>query len=157
MCNKGAGEDKHYCDMAVVAVVLKIKKKYGQGIRGLCRATVDIWVPATIIQGLRAAMLRPDVVHQLEDAQECSGIPSERTTARMEFHIGPRIPPMLLIFGHPVRRGVGRLEDLLVGLLLGLAINKSRQWTMEGVIMADCLPIFHAYVCARVSLGKEHD
>eukprot|EP00061_Rhincodon_typus_P017740 g46578.t1 len=65
--------------------------------------------------------------------------------------------PTLLIFGHPVWRGAGRSEDLLVGLLLGLAklaINRSRQQAVEGVIMADCLPLFRGYVHAWVSLEK---
>eukprot|EP00061_Rhincodon_typus_P018406 g47568.t1 len=31
------------------------------------------------------------------------------------------LQPMLLIFGHPVQRGADKTEDLLVGLLLGLA------------------------------------
>eukprot|EP00061_Rhincodon_typus_P006634 g27474.t1 len=66
---------------------------------------------------------------------------------------------MLLVFGHPVRRGAGRLENLLMGLLLGLArlaITRSRQQAMEGVILASCLPLLHGYVRARVSLEKEH-
>eukprot|EP00061_Rhincodon_typus_P017128 g45687.t1 len=126
------------------------------------RAAVDIWPTATSIQLLKTGVLGPDIVHQMEDAQACSEIPSARTPARTEFHIGPRIPylplgacasqpelhpeqrvvwigegqnggpyfllyfwlnfsPTLLIFRHPVRRGAGGSEDLLVGLLLGLA------------------------------------
>eukprot|EP00061_Rhincodon_typus_P009737 g33464.t1 len=67
--------------------------------------------------------------------------------------------PTLLIFGHLVQRGAGKLEDLLMGLLLGLAklvINRSKQRAMDGVIMADCLPRFHGYVRARAPLEKEH-
>eukprot|EP00061_Rhincodon_typus_P010959 g35626.t1 len=53
--------------------------------------------------------------------------------------------PMLLIFRHLVQRGAGRLEDLLVGLHLGLArlaIDRSRQQAMEGLISANCLSPF---------------
>eukprot|EP00061_Rhincodon_typus_P006406 g27017.t1 len=67
--------------------------------------------------------------------------------------------PTLLIFGYPVWRGVGRLVDLLVDLLLGLAklaIHRCRQWAMEGVVMTNCLPLFCGYVRAWVSLEKEH-
>eukprot|EP00061_Rhincodon_typus_P010851 g35446.t1 len=67
--------------------------------------------------------------------------------------------PMLLIFGHPVWRRVGRSKDFRVGRLLGLAklvINRFRQWAMEGVIIADCLPLFRGYVRAWVSLEKGH-
>eukprot|EP00061_Rhincodon_typus_P014802 g42104.t1 len=49
---------------------------------------------------------------------------------RFRLHLSP----MLLIFGHPVRRGAGRPDDLLVGLFLGLAklvINRSRQRAVE--------------------------
>eukprot|EP00061_Rhincodon_typus_P015107 g42603.t1 len=60
--------------------------------------------------------------------------------------------PTFLISGFPVQRGVGRMEDLLVGLLLGLAklaINRSRQQARKGVIMADCLPLY----CGNIELG----
>eukprot|EP00061_Rhincodon_typus_P006164 g26509.t1 len=73
--------------------------------------------------------------------------------------VGGQWGPTLLIFGHPVRRGVGRSEDLLMGLLMGLAkllINRSRQQATKGVIMAECLPLVRGYVCAQVSLEKEH-
>eukprot|EP00061_Rhincodon_typus_P018093 g47118.t1 len=65
---------------------------------------------------------------------------------------------MLLIIGHPVRRGVGRLEDLmsLPQGLAKLAINRSWQWAMEEVVTANCLLLFCDYVCAQVSLEKEH-
>eukprot|EP00061_Rhincodon_typus_P007598 g29446.t1 len=145
------------------------------------RAAVDVQLTATAIQCLKTAVLGPDVVHQLEDAQMYGGIPSARTPARTEFHIGPGIPYLpagacapqpelppehrpsplllvtlqLLIFGHQVRRGTGGSEDPLVGLLLGLAkliFNRSRQRAVEGFIYTDCLPLFRA----RVSLEKEH-
>eukprot|EP00061_Rhincodon_typus_P009728 g33446.t1 len=67
--------------------------------------------------------------------------------------------PMPLIFGHLVWRRAGRSEDFLTGLLLGLAklvINRFRQWAMEGVIIANCPPLFRGYVRARVSLEKGH-
>eukprot|EP00061_Rhincodon_typus_P010857 g35456.t1 len=67
--------------------------------------------------------------------------------------------PMLLIFGHLIWRGAGRLEELLMGLLLGLdklGINRSKQWAVGAVICADCLSLFHSYVRALVSLEKEH-
>eukprot|EP00061_Rhincodon_typus_P005044 g24031.t1 len=96
---------------------------------------VDIWFVATIIQRLKTVVLVPDVVHQLEDAQACGGIPS-----------------------YLVRRRAGRSEDLLVSLLLGLclAINRSRQQAVEGVVMVDCLPLFLGYMWAQVSLEREH-
>eukprot|EP00061_Rhincodon_typus_P015272 g42857.t1 len=62
------------------------------------------------------------------------------------------VRPRFLIFGHPAPRRVGRSEDLLMGLLLGLAklvINRSRQGAVEGVIMADCLPFFRGYIYAQ--------
>eukprot|EP00061_Rhincodon_typus_P015325 g42936.t1 len=93
------------------------------------RAAVDIQFVATIIQHLKTAVLRPNVVHQLKDTQVCGGIPSAR---------------------------VSRSEDLLVGLLLGLAklaINSSRQRAVEE---AECLPLFHGYNRAWVSLEMEH-
>eukprot|EP00061_Rhincodon_typus_P007673 g29608.t1 len=60
---------------------------------------------------------------------------------------------------HLMLRGVGRLEDLFMGLLLGLArlaINRSRQRTAEGIIYADCLTLFHGSVQGWVSLDREH-
>eukprot|EP00061_Rhincodon_typus_P013594 g40060.t1 len=57
--------------------------------------------------------------------------------------------PTLLIFGHPVWRGVGRSENLLLGMLLGLAkpaINRSSQRAIERVVMNDFQPLFHIYV-----------
>eukprot|EP00061_Rhincodon_typus_P012925 g38982.t1 len=65
--------------------------------------------------------------------------------------------PTLLIFGHLVRRGAGRSEDLLFGLLLGLAklaINRFRQWAMERTVTADSLPLFCGHVCAQVTLEE---
>eukprot|EP00061_Rhincodon_typus_P014810 g42114.t1 len=67
--------------------------------------------------------------------------------------------PTLLIFGHLVWREMGRSEDLLMGLLLGLAklvINRSRQRAVEGVMTANCLPLFRSYFRAWVSLECEH-
>ncbi|XP_051873521.1 monoglyceride lipase-like [Pristis pectinata] len=70
---------------------------------------------------------------------------------------------LLLIFGHPVRLGVGRSRDrsrgLPAGLPLGLAemaIHGSRQRAVEGTAPADCPLLFWSYVRARVSLEKEH-
>ena len=53
--------------------------------------------------------------------------------------------PTLLIYGHPVQRGTGKEEDLLVNLLLGLAgraIYRSRQRAIEGVVQPDYLPLY---------------
>eukprot|EP00061_Rhincodon_typus_P007552 g29362.t1 len=66
---------------------------------------------------------------------------------------------MLLVFEHPVWRGKSQSEDILMALLLGLAklaTNRSRQRALEGVIMANCLPLFCGYFHTRVSLEKEH-
>eukprot|EP00061_Rhincodon_typus_P009548 g33136.t1 len=54
------------------------------------------------------------------------------------------------------QRIAGKSENLLVGLLLGLAklAIDSGPWT--GVNMANCLPLFRGDVCAQVSLEKEH-
>eukprot|EP00061_Rhincodon_typus_P010090 g34113.t1 len=63
--------------------------------------------------------------------------------------------PRLLIFGHPLWRGAGRSQDLLMGLLLGLAklaIYRPRQ----RVVVANCLPLFCGYVRSPLSLKKEH-
>ena len=67
--------------------------------------------------------------------------------------------PTLLIYGHLVRRGVGRDGDLLVNLLLGLArraINSSRQRAIDGDVRPDCLPLYRGYVRGWVSLEREH-
>eukprot|EP00061_Rhincodon_typus_P011423 g36413.t1 len=74
----------------------------------------------------------------------------------MKFGVGTT---EMTLHGHLVQRGAGRLEDLLVGLLLGLAkltINRSRQQVVEGAILADCPLLFCGYVRARVSLAKKH-
>eukprot|EP00061_Rhincodon_typus_P014404 g41398.t1 len=123
------------------------------------RAAVNVQLVATAFQCLKTALLGPNMVHQLEDAQVRFETPSAHTPAWAEFHICPRILRTLPIFGHPVWRGAGRSEDLLVALLLGLAqlvMNRSRQRAMEGVIMVNYLPLFCGYVRARVSLEKEH-
>eukprot|EP00061_Rhincodon_typus_P013358 g39684.t1 len=52
----------------------------------------DLRRTPTVIQRLKTAVLGPNVVHHLEDAQMCVGNPSARTPARMEFHVGPRVP-----------------------------------------------------------------
>eukprot|EP00061_Rhincodon_typus_P016385 g44577.t1 len=39
--------------------------------------------------------------------------------------------PMLLIFGHPVQRGTGRLEDLLMGLHQPLEVNMQVQQAIK--------------------------
>eukprot|EP00061_Rhincodon_typus_P011420 g36405.t1 len=70
---------------------------------------------------LKMAVLRPSIVHQLQDVQ---------------VGTQPYTPDLWVL----VRKGA----DLLVGLLLDLAmlvINRSRQWAMEGVISAHCLPL----------------
>eukprot|EP00061_Rhincodon_typus_P010636 g35089.t1 len=130
--------------------------------------------------GLRPLpLLGPDIVHQLEDGQLCSGIPSAHTPAQMEIHIGRREPilhnlshlqnidrmdcrgvkrwalHMFLILGDPVQRGAGRSEDLLV-VLAKLVIDRSRQRAVEGVTYTDCLLLFCGYVQAWMSLEKEH-
>eukprot|EP00061_Rhincodon_typus_P010050 g34033.t1 len=105
------------------------------------RAAVDVRFTATVIQRLKMVVLRPNKVHQLEDAQVCGGILSARTPAQMEFHIGPRI----------LRRGLAGQWISLWGLLLALA-----KLAVEGAIMADFLPFFRVYVRAWVSLKKEH-
>eukprot|EP00061_Rhincodon_typus_P011341 g36279.t1 len=97
------------------------------------------------IQHLKTAVLRPDVVPQVEDAQVCDGN-----------------PPRHLIFGRPVQRGVGRSEDLLMALLLGLArlaVNRSRQQAMEGLISTDCLPLFctASIFCSSSGSGESED
>eukprot|EP00061_Rhincodon_typus_P015230 g42790.t1 len=105
-------------------------------------------------------------VYQLEDAQVYSGIPSVHPLPGKNFtlapgsHITPKFlyptMPLLLIFGHT---GVGRLEDLLMGLhldLARLAINRSMQWAGQGVISVNYMPFFRGYVRTRVSSEKEH-
>eukprot|EP00061_Rhincodon_typus_P014809 g42113.t1 len=71
------------------------------------RAAVDIQLMADAFRCLKKALLGPDLMCQLGG---CSG---------MQWN--PVSVSMLLIFAHPVRRGVRRLEDLLMALVLGLA------------------------------------
>jgi len=67
--------------------------------------------------------------------------------------------PTLLIYRHPVQRGVGKAEEILVNLLLDLAkytIYRSRHRATEEVIRPDCLPLFHGYIHGWVSLEREY-
>lgn len=69
--------------------------------------------------------------------------------------------PTILVFGHKAGCGESQVGgwDLPVGLLLGLAkmaIRGSRQQAMDGQARVGCLPLFRAYVRARVSLEREH-
>ena len=69
--------------------------------------------------------------------------------------------PTILVFGHKAGSGESRVwgGDLPVGLLLGLAkmaIRGSRQRAVDGQARVGCLPLFRAYVRARVSLEREH-
>eukprot|EP00061_Rhincodon_typus_P017034 g45551.t1 len=68
---------------------------------------------------------------------------------------------LLLIYGHPVQAGAVKSASRLVTLLLGLAkmaINGSRQWAEEGLVIPDCLSaaVRTGYGRAQVSQEKEH-
>eukprot|EP00061_Rhincodon_typus_P008653 g31457.t1 len=67
--------------------------------------------------------------------------------------------PMLLIYRHAIWGGTDKSKGLLVTQLLGLtkmAINRSRQWAAKGLIAPDCLLLFYGYICAWVSLERQH-
>eukprot|EP00061_Rhincodon_typus_P017796 g46660.t1 len=103
------------------------------------RASVDVQLMANPILSLKTAEFGPDVMHQLEDAQAHT--------------------PDLWAPGAEGCGQIGGPEDLLMGLLLGLArlaINRSRQWTMKGAVSANWLSLFLGYVRTWVSSESEH-
>ncbi|XP_067852084.1 serum paraoxonase/arylesterase 2-like [Heptranchias perlo] len=59
------------------------------------------------------------------------------------------------MFGHPVKRGVGKSEDLLEGLLAKVIIYRFRLDGARGGGHSNCLPLFRDILRARVVL-KEH-